>query len=135
MYTLLQHLQFLLQISCIYMPYCYSSLSHACTHVGYHPASDYLESKIRTYPMLHDPSYVIPEDERKEMEPFVPLALPYVALVFSQPPLPSHMSLICLAHTHTHTHTYTQADLPQVSCSLLHPRVQASPGLQQHVDG
>ena len=30
--------------------------------------------------MLHDHSYVIPEDERKEMEPFVPLALPYVAL-------------------------------------------------------
>ena len=44
--------------------------------VGYSPASNYLESKVRSYPMLCDPSYTIPEQELKEMESFRPIALP-----------------------------------------------------------
>ena len=37
---------------------------------------DYLESKIRTYPMLNDEDYSIPDDELQELHPFKPLVLP-----------------------------------------------------------
>lgn len=45
-------------------------------HTGYQPVPHYLESKIKTYPMFHDASYDIAEEETNYFEPFEPLALP-----------------------------------------------------------
>lgn len=43
---------------------------------GYHPVHNYMEGKIRTYPMLHDPSYSIPEREWGDAIDLEPLVLP-----------------------------------------------------------
>ena len=47
-------------------------------NTGYILVPNYFDSKLRTYPMLHDPDYKFTSDELKQMEPYRPLAMPYV---------------------------------------------------------
>ena len=43
---------------------------------GYIPVPQYMEKKMKTYPMFNDEDHQIAEDVRKSFAPFNPLALP-----------------------------------------------------------
>ena len=44
--------------------------------LGYVPAKDYFNDKVRTYPMLHDSQYKLTDSEIHELNPLRPIALP-----------------------------------------------------------
>ena len=55
----------------------FSTNSRACfATLGYIPVAQYLEKKMRTYPMFHDLDYPISQDTVAAFSPNTPMALP-----------------------------------------------------------
>ena len=47
-----------------------------CVSAGYVPVPQYMEKKMRSYPMFHDSEYSVPDEVVAQFSPHVPMALP-----------------------------------------------------------
>ena len=56
------------------------NLNQYCEHnhilTGYLLVPQYMETEMRSYPMFHDPGYIIPQDIVDAFQPHKPMALP-----------------------------------------------------------